>query len=110
MTAAAFGDLRLPVLAAPMFLVSNPDLVLAQCEAGVIGSFPALNAWPQQAFDAWLSENNPQLGNFLISLAAPIQVGIAASRGGDYRFALSTCRLLGTDIYRNVAIRASTSS
>ncbi|MCC6472976.1 MAG: nitronate monooxygenase, partial [Burkholderiales bacterium] len=40
--------LRLPVIGAPMFLVSGPDLVIAQCKAGVIGSFPALNARPQE--------------------------------------------------------------
>lgn len=49
-----FSSLRVPVLAAPMFLVSNPDLVVAQCEAGVIGSFPALNARPQDVLDEWL--------------------------------------------------------
>ena len=38
------GHLRLPVICSPMFLVSGPDLVIAQCKAGVIGSFPALNA------------------------------------------------------------------
>jgi nitronate monooxygenase len=38
--------LRLPVIGAPMFIVSTPDLVLAQCRAGIVGSFPALNARP----------------------------------------------------------------
>ncbi|MDE1184784.1 nitronate monooxygenase [Paraburkholderia sp.] len=54
--------LRVPVLAAPMFLVSNPDLVVAQCEAGVIGSFPALNARPQAQLDTWLTEIETRLG------------------------------------------------
>src|ERR1700750_217393 len=48
--------LRLPVIAAPMFLVSTPELVLAQCTAGVIGSFPALNARPPSPLDEWLHE------------------------------------------------------
>ncbi len=41
-------NLSLPVLCAPMFIVSNPDLVIAQCKGGVIGSFPALNARPKE--------------------------------------------------------------
>jgi nitronate monooxygenase len=48
--------LRLPVIGAPMFIVSTPKLVLAQCKAGVVGSFPALNARPAAQLDDWLSE------------------------------------------------------
>jgi nitronate monooxygenase len=48
--------LRLPVIGAPMFIVSTPPLVLAQCKAGVVGSFPALNARPQSQLDDWLAE------------------------------------------------------
>ena len=48
------GQLRLPLVGAPMFLVSNPELVIAQCKAGVIGSFPALNARPAEELDRWL--------------------------------------------------------
>ena len=44
-----------PVVAAPMFLVSGPELVIAQCKAGIIGSFPALNARPQEELDVWLT-------------------------------------------------------
>ncbi|BAD58345.1 nitronate monooxygenase [Nocardia farcinica] len=47
--------LRLPVIASPMFIVSNPDLVIAQCTAGVIGSFPSLNARPQSELRVWLT-------------------------------------------------------
>ena len=47
--------LTLPVICAPMFIVSNPDLVIAQCKSGVIGSFPALNARPKEALDEWLT-------------------------------------------------------
>ena len=47
--------LALPVICAPMFIVSNPDLVIAQCKGGLIGSFPALNARPKEALDEWLT-------------------------------------------------------
>jgi nitronate monooxygenase len=50
------GRLRLPVIAAPLFIISNPQLTLAQCKAGVVGSFPALNARPPELLDDWLSE------------------------------------------------------
>lgn len=48
--------LRLPVVAAPMFLISNPQLVLACCASGVVGSFPALNQRDSAGFKAWLEE------------------------------------------------------
>lgn len=48
------GSLRLPVVCSPMFIVSSLELVLAQCKAGVVGSFPALNARPAEALDEWL--------------------------------------------------------
>lgn len=50
------GRLSLPAMAAPMFIVSNPQMVIAQCTAGVVGSFPALNARPETLLDAWLGE------------------------------------------------------
>ena len=46
--------LALPVICAPMFIVSNPELVIAQCKGGTIGSFPALNARPKEELDVWL--------------------------------------------------------
>ena len=48
--------LRIPVIGAPMFIVSNPRLVIAQCTSGIVGSFPALNARPQSQLDEWLHE------------------------------------------------------
>jgi nitronate monooxygenase len=48
--------LRLPVIGAPMFIVSNPKLVIAQCTSGIVGSFPALNARPASLLDEWLHE------------------------------------------------------
>jgi nitronate monooxygenase len=53
--------LRLPLIGAPMFIVSGPELVIAQCQAGIIGSFPALNARPQSALDEWLSRIDEEL-------------------------------------------------
>ena len=44
-------NFSIPVMGAPLFIISNPDLVLAQCKAGVLGSFPALNARPQTVLD-----------------------------------------------------------
>ena len=46
---------RIPVIGAPLFTVSYPELVLAQCKAGVVGSFPALNARPEEKLTEWIS-------------------------------------------------------
>lgn len=54
-------NLTLPVICAPMFIISNPDLVIAQCRSGVIGSFPALNARPQAVLDDWLGRIKREL-------------------------------------------------
>jgi nitronate monooxygenase len=56
--------LRLPVFGAPMFLVSGPELAIEQCKAGVIGSFPALNARPQEELDRWLTRIEAELARF----------------------------------------------
>ena len=50
------ADGNLPVIAAPLFIVSNPKLLIAQCKAGVIGSMPALNARPAEQLEEWLIE------------------------------------------------------
>ena len=50
------GKLRLPLIGAPMFIVSGPELVIAQCKAGIVGSFPALNARPQEALTDWIRQ------------------------------------------------------
>jgi nitronate monooxygenase len=50
------GRLRLPVIGAPMFIVSHPALVIAQCKAGIVGAFPSLNARPVSQLDEWLHE------------------------------------------------------
>lgn len=55
------SNLRIPVVASPMFIISHPPLVLAQCKAGVVGSFPALNARPEAQFDEWLAQMSEEL-------------------------------------------------
>ncbi len=57
-----FDRLRLPVIGSPLFIVSGPELVIAQCKAGVVGSFPALNARPQTLLDEWLHQITEELG------------------------------------------------
>jgi nitronate monooxygenase len=56
-----FDRLRIPAVGAPLFIVSNPDLVIAQCKAGIVGSFPALNARPQSMLDEWLHRITEEL-------------------------------------------------
>jgi nitronate monooxygenase len=58
---ALFSRLRLPVVGSPLFIVSNPELVIAQCKAGIVGSFPALNARPQSLLDEWLHRITEEL-------------------------------------------------
>ena len=56
--------LRLPVLASPMFIVSGPELVIEQCKVGIIGSFPVLNARPQEELDKWLTRIETELAAY----------------------------------------------
>jgi len=56
--------LSVPVIGAPLFIISHPPLVIAQCKAGVVGSFPALNARPIEQLDDWLSEITEELANY----------------------------------------------
>ena len=58
------NNLRVPVLGSPLFLVSGPELVIAQCKAGIIGSFPALNARPAEVLDEWLTRINTELEEY----------------------------------------------
>jgi nitronate monooxygenase len=53
---AVLRGLRIPVVGAPMFTISTPALVVAQCRAGIVGAFPALNARPPELLDAWLNQ------------------------------------------------------
>lgn len=54
-------NLRIPVIGSPLFIISNPDLVIAQCKAGVVGSFPSLNARPESQLDEWLDRITTEL-------------------------------------------------
>ncbi|OYU89599.1 MAG: nitronate monooxygenase [Bradyrhizobiaceae bacterium PARB1] len=58
------GTLELPVLGSPLFIVSGPELVIAQCKAGIVGSFPALNARPVEVLDQWLTRIQDELGEY----------------------------------------------
>ncbi len=58
---APFDRLRLPVIGSPLFIVSGPELVIAQCKAGIIGSFPSLNARPSGVLDEWLHRITEEL-------------------------------------------------
>jgi nitronate monooxygenase len=61
---AILEGLALPMICSPLFIISNPDLVIAQCKAGVVGSFPALNARPDPALDEWLDRITTELGEY----------------------------------------------
>ena len=52
---------RIPAIASPLFIISNPNLVIAQCKAGMIGSFPSLNARPIEVLDEWLTRIKSEL-------------------------------------------------
>ena len=56
--------LRLPAIASPLFIISNPELVIAQCKAGIVGSFPALNARPASQLDEWLAQITEELADW----------------------------------------------
>ncbi|MDA9230277.1 nitronate monooxygenase family protein [Alphaproteobacteria bacterium] len=58
------NNLRVPVVGSPLFLVSGPELVIAQCKAGIVGSFPALNARPAEVLDEWLTRINTELAEY----------------------------------------------
>ena len=68
--------LRIPVIGAPMFIAGNPKLVIEQCKAGIVGSFPALNARPKEALDGWLTEienalaGQPQVAPYAVNQIA----------------------------------------
>ncbi|NHZ63821.1 NAD(P)H-dependent flavin oxidoreductase [Massilia genomosp. 1] len=61
---AALQNLTLPVIGSPMFIASGPALVAAQCKAGIVGSFPALNARPAELLDTWLSDLKQELADY----------------------------------------------
>ncbi|WP_414901353.1 NAD(P)H-dependent flavin oxidoreductase [Sphingomonas flavalba] len=91
-----FDRLRLPVIASPMFIVSGPELVIAQCKAGIVGSFPALNARPQALLDEWLHRITEELAawnrDHPDAPAAPFAVNQIVHKSNDRLEAdLATC-------------------
>jgi len=58
---APFDRLRLPIIGSPLFIISGPELVIAQCKAGIVGAFPALNARPSGVLDEWLHQITEEL-------------------------------------------------
>jgi nitronate monooxygenase len=84
---AIFDTLRLPVIAAPLFIISHPALVIAQCKAGVVGSFPALNARPQAQLDEWIHQITEELAawdrDHPEAPAAPFAVNQIVHRSND---------------------------
>lgn len=61
------GRLSLPVIASPMFIVSGPQLVITQCQQGIVGSFPALNARPLSQLDEWLHQIKTELADYAVA-------------------------------------------
>jgi nitronate monooxygenase len=91
-----FDHLRLPVIGSPLFIVSGPDLVIAQCKAGIVGSFPALNARPQAQLDEWLHRITEELAAWDAANpdrpSAPYAVNQIVHRSNDRLMAdLATC-------------------
>src|SRR5690606_29783032 len=72
------GRLRLPAIAAPMFLISGPDLVVEACRAGLVGTFPALNQRSTEGFGQWLDEIGARLAD--LPGAAPYGVNLIVHR------------------------------
>ena len=81
------SGLRLPVIGAPLFIISNPKLVIAQCTSGIVGSFPALNARPASQLDEWLHEITEALAEYdrgnPDAPAAPFAVNQIVHRSND---------------------------
>ncbi len=81
------GRLALPVIGSPLFIVSSPDLVIAQCQAGIVGAFPALNARPADQLEVWISRIERELAAFAAAnpgrKVAPFAVNQIAHHSND---------------------------
>lgn len=84
---AVLSRLRLPVIGSPLFILSNPELVIAQCTSGIVGSFPALNARPASQLDEWLAQVTESLARWdrehPEQPAAPFAVNQIVHRSND---------------------------
>ncbi|RBA24689.1 NAD(P)H-dependent flavin oxidoreductase [Herminiimonas fonticola] len=80
-------NLAVPVIGAPMFIASGPELVLAQCKAGIVGAFPALNARPAELLDTWLTEMQADLAAYKVAhpdaIIGPIAVNQIVHQSND---------------------------
>ncbi|TWX53723.1 NAD(P)H-dependent flavin oxidoreductase [Colwellia hornerae] len=81
------NKLSLPVISAPMFIISGPELVIAECKAGIVGSFPALNARPQPLLAEWLTTINNELAAYQLAnpnaIVAPYAVNLIVHKSND---------------------------
>ena len=84
------SKLTIPVIGAPLFIISNPDLVIAQCKSGVVGSFPALNARPQNVLEEWIIRIKEELESYQASnpeaKVAPFAVNQICHNSNDRLF------------------------
>lgn len=84
------SKLTIPVIGAPLFIISNPDLVIAQCKSGVVGSFPALNARPQNVLEEWIIRIKEELESYQASNSeqkvAPFAVNQICHNSNDRLF------------------------
>lgn len=84
------SKLTIPVIGAPLFIISNPDLVIAQCKSGVVGSFPALNARPQNVLEEWIIKIKEELESYQASnpeaKVAPFAVNQICHNSNDRLF------------------------
>ncbi len=76
----ALQNLSIPVVGSPLFIISNPDLVIAQCKAGVVGSFPSLNARTAEIFESWLQQIIKETD---IAGAAPFAVNLIVHKSNN---------------------------
>ena len=80
------GHLRIPVIGSSLFIVSGPELVIAECKAGIVGSFPALNARPEPVLEEWIVRVKTELSEFERTtgkIAAPFAVNQICHSSND---------------------------
>ncbi|MBT3702148.1 MAG: nitronate monooxygenase, partial [Alphaproteobacteria bacterium] len=82
--------LKIPVIAAPMFLVSGPELVIAACQSGIIGSFPAMNCRSSEDFAGWMTQIDAATGPHTAPYA--VNMGLARMRGERLIADMDICR------------------
>ena len=91
-------NLRIPVVAAPMFTISNPNLVISQCTSGVIGSFPALNARQPDTLDDWIKRIKEGINDFENKnpdkITAPFAVNQICHKSNVRLISDRSCRVL----------------